>query len=169
MQQIKNMPGEEQGRLAHISVKRFLCMFCPINGAIGRADRSIRISGMTADTPTIPMRPDDNDNNNARINDELVPAFRARYAPPDEEIARGLLQEAATSAVVDARVKTRTIRLVAAIRAKTDGVGGIEAFLREYSLSTKEGLALMVLAEALLRVPDSTTADQLIEENVGAD
>ena len=41
---------------------------------------------MTADTPTIPMRPDDNDNNNARINDELVPAFRARYAPPDEEL-----------------------------------------------------------------------------------
>jgi RHH-type transcriptional regulator, proline utilization regulon repressor / proline dehydrogenase / delta 1-pyrroline-5-carboxylate dehydrogenase len=123
---------------------------------------------MTADTPTIPMRPDDNDNNNARINDELVPAFRARYAPPDEEIARGLLHEAATPAAADARVKTRAIRLVAAIRAKTDGVGGIEAFLREYSLSTKEGLALMVLAEALLRVPDSTTADQLIEDKLSA-
>ena len=51
-------------------------------------------------------------------------------------------------------------RLVAAIRAKAGGVGGIEDFLHEYSLSTKEGLALMVLAEALLRVPDNATADR---------
>ena len=39
--------------------------------------------------------------------------------------------------------------------------------LREYSLSTKEGLALMVLAEALLRVPDAATADRLIEDKLG--
>ena len=45
--------------------------------------------------------------------------------------------------------------LVEAIRAKADGLGGVEDFLHAYSLSTKEGLALMVLAEALLRVPDA--------------
>ena len=39
--------------------------------------------------------------------------------------------------------------------------------LREYALSTKEGLALMVLAEALLRVPDAATADRLIEDKLG--
>ena len=39
--------------------------------------------------------------------------------------------------------------------------------LREYSLSTREGLALMVLAEALLRVPDAATADRLIEDKLG--
>ena len=39
--------------------------------------------------------------------------------------------------------------------------------LREYSLSTREGLALMVLAEALLRVPDGDTADRLIEDKLG--
>ncbi len=46
------------------------------------------------------------------------------------------------------------------------GGGGVEAMLREYSLSTKEGLALMVLAEALLRVPDAATADRLIEDKL---
>jgi RHH-type proline utilization regulon transcriptional repressor/proline dehydrogenase/delta 1-pyrroline-5-carboxylate dehydrogenase len=39
--------------------------------------------------------------------------------------------------------------------------------LREFALSTKEGLALMVLAEALLRVPDARTADQFIEDKLG--
>ena len=47
------------------------------------------------------------------------------------------------------------------------GFGGVEEMLREYSLSTKEGLALMVLAEALLRVPDAATADRLIEDKLG--
>ena len=50
--------------------------------------------------------------------------------------------------------------------AKAGGLGGIEDFLHAYSLSTKEGLALMVLAEALLRVPDAATADRLIEDKL---
>ena len=59
-------------------------------------------------------------------------------------------------------------KLVEAIRAKAGGLGGVEEFLHAYSLSTKEGLALMVLAEALLRVPDSATADRLIEDKLAA-
>src|SRR5262249_21335243 len=54
------------------------------------------------------------------------------------------------------------------IRAKAHGLGGVEDFLHAYSLSTKEGLALMVLAEALLRVPDTVTADRLIEDKLAA-
>ena len=68
---------------------------------------------------------------------------------------------------IDARART----LVEAIRAKAGGLGGlggIEDFLHAYSLSTKEGLALMVLAEALLRVPDAATADRLIEDKLAA-
>ena len=45
-------------------------------------------------------------------------------------------------------------------------MGGVEDFLREYGLSTREGLALMVLAEALLRVPDALTQDRLIEDKL---
>src|SRR5690606_27870802 len=58
--------------------------------------------------------------------------------------------------------------LVAAVRARAGALGGIEDFLHQYALSTKEGLALMVLAEALLRVPDAATADRLIEEKLAS-
>ena len=57
-------------------------------------------------------------------------------------------------------------RLIEGIRAQAGGLGGIEDFLHAYSLSTRKGLALMVLAEALLRVPDAATADRLIEDKL---
>ncbi len=95
-------------------------------------------------------------------------AFCVPYAPPDEDIAADFLHTAPLPEEAEARVDVRAGALVRTIRAHAGGVGGIEDFLREYSLSTKEGLALMVLAEALLRVPDSTTADRLIEDKLSA-
>src|ERR1700678_1388947 len=95
-----------------------------------------------------------------------IPPFRAAYAPADEELAAEFLKAAPFAADAAARIDARASRLVAAIRGRTGGVGGIEDFLREYSLSTREGLALMVLAEALLRVPDAATADRLIEDKL---
>ena len=74
-----------------------------------------------------------------------VPVFEAAYAPPDEAIAPGLLAGAARATAFDARIDTRARRLVETIRARAGGLGGIEDFLHAYSLSTKEGLALMVL------------------------
>jgi RHH-type proline utilization regulon transcriptional repressor/proline dehydrogenase/delta 1-pyrroline-5-carboxylate dehydrogenase len=100
--------------------------------------------------------------------DASLPPFRAPYAPADEELAQRLLVAAARDQTAERRIDERARRLVAAIRARTGGLGGIEDFLHAYSLSTKEGLALMVLAEALLRVPDATTADQLIEDKLAA-
>ncbi len=94
--------------------------------------------------------------------------FRAPFAPPDEDLAAGFLRDAARDATAERRVDTRTRGLVAAIRARAGGLGGVEDFLHAYSLSTKEGLALMVLAEALLRVPDAVTADRLIEDKLAA-
>jgi RHH-type proline utilization regulon transcriptional repressor/proline dehydrogenase/delta 1-pyrroline-5-carboxylate dehydrogenase len=95
-----------------------------------------------------------------------VPAFTAPYAPPDEDIAARLLAIAQLDAAAEARIDARARRLIETIRARTGGLGGIEDFLHAYSLSTKEGLALMVLAEALLRVPDPATADRLIEDKL---
>src|SRR5260221_3555093 len=92
--------------------------------------------------------------------------LRAPYAPPDEEIAAGLLREAARARDAERRIDVYARRLIEGIRAGTGGLGGIEDFLHAYSLSTKEGLALMVLAEALLRVPDAATADRLIEDKL---
>ena len=75
-----------------------------------------------------------------------ISPFRAPYAPPDEELAAGFIEEARFPADAEARIDTRAGRLVEAIRSRGHGVGGIEDFLHEYSLSTREGLALMVLA-----------------------
>jgi RHH-type proline utilization regulon transcriptional repressor/proline dehydrogenase/delta 1-pyrroline-5-carboxylate dehydrogenase len=98
---------------------------------------------------------------------DILP-FRAPYAPADETIAVALLETAARSGEAEARVDARASRLVEAIRARAGGLGGVENFLHAYALSTKEGLALMVLAEALLRVPDAATADALIEDKLNA-
>ncbi len=97
-----------------------------------------------------------------------LPPFRAPYAPDDEEIAAAFLAAPDFDPAAEARIDQRAARLVAAVRSRSGGVGGIEAFLREYALSSKEGLALMVLAEALLRVPDPATADRLIEDKLAA-
>ncbi len=97
-----------------------------------------------------------------------LPAFHAAYAPADEPLAARLLAQAARPADAEARIDARARRYVEAIRAGSGGLGGVEEFLHEYSLSTKEGLALMVLAEALLRVPDDATADLLIEDKLSA-
>ncbi len=96
------------------------------------------------------------------------PPFRAAYAPDDAPLAAELLAKARRPAEAEARIDARARRYIAAIRARTGGLGGVEDFLQEYSLSTKEGLALMVLAEALLRVPDDATADLLIEDKLSA-
>src|SRR5439155_9113017 len=92
--------------------------------------------------------------------------FSVPYAPPDETVAAALLAGASRAAVPEQRIDQRARQLIEGIRAKTGGLGGIEDFLHAYSLSTKEGLALMVLAEALLRVPDAATADRLIEDKL---
>src|SRR5688572_24008009 len=97
-----------------------------------------------------------------------VSAFSAAYASPDEVIAARLLSSMRRSSEAEARIDGRARRLVEAIRSRTGGLGGVEDFLHAYSLSTKEGLALMVLAEALLRVPDADTANRLIEDKLSA-
>src|SRR5215470_7889501 len=97
---------------------------------------------------------------------DTAPLFSAPYAPSDEAIAPGLLREAARAGDAERRIDAYARRLIEGIRARAGGLGGIEDFLHAYSLSTKEGLALMVLAEALLRVPDAATADRLIEDKL---
>jgi RHH-type transcriptional regulator, proline utilization regulon repressor / proline dehydrogenase / delta 1-pyrroline-5-carboxylate dehydrogenase len=110
---------------------------------------------MIADTNTCPAADAD-----------TASLFSAPYAPPDEAIAASLLDEAARASEAERRIDGYARRLVEGIRARAGGLGGIEDFLHAYSLSTKEGLALMVLAEALLRVPDAATADRLIEDKL---
>ncbi|MEW6640944.1 MAG: bifunctional proline dehydrogenase/L-glutamate gamma-semialdehyde dehydrogenase PutA [Pseudomonadota bacterium] len=87
--------------------------------------------------------------------------------PDDRAIATHLLAGARLTPEREARIDAVATRLIAAIRAEPAGLGGVEEMLREFALSTREGLALMVLAEALLRVPDAVTADRFIEDKLG--
>src|SRR5271156_1351434 len=96
-----------------------------------------------------------------------LPAFTAPYAADDVALATGLLEAAPLSTERELRIDRTATRLIDAIRADDDRLGGVEDMLREFALSTKEGLALMVLAEALLRVPDARTADRFIEDKLG--
>ena len=95
------------------------------------------------------------------------PPFLAAYAPADEDLVGGFLAEADLGAGAEARIDREATRIIRHIRETGGLVGALEDFLAEYGLSTKEGLALMVLAEALLRVPDAETADRLIEDKLG--
>ncbi len=66
------------------------------------------------------------------------------------------------------RVEAKASELVNKVRASKRKSGEMEAFLQQYSLTTEEGLALMGMAEALLRIPDSRTAKALIRDKVGS-
>ena len=65
-----------------------------------------------------------------------------------------------------ARVRDVAVELVRTARKITKARGLMDSFLQEFTLSNREGLALMCLAEALLRVPDAATADKLIAERI---
>src|SRR3974390_3192289 len=94
--------------------------------------------------------------------------FASPYSEADEGVAARLLDAARLADESERRIERLARDLITAIRQHRSGLGGIEELLHAYSLSTKEGLALMVLAEALLRVPDAATADQLIEDKLAA-
>ncbi len=97
-----------------------------------------------------------------------VPGFAADYAPADEVLVPLLLAETKHAPDMEGRVAQRARGYITTIRQAHGGIGGLEDFMHDYSLSTREGLALMSLAEALLRVPDAATQDRLIEDKLGA-
>src|SRR3990172_7341559 len=65
------------------------------------------------------------------------------------------------------RIKATARKFVETVRANRKRFGGLDSFLQEFGLSTREGIALMCLAEALLRIPDPETADRLIRDKIG--
>lgn len=92
-------------------------------------------------------------------------SMRDNVLPNEADALRRLIDTAALSQKVRLDATTTATKLVHEVRgAKNPGL--MEVFLAEYGLSTKEGVALMCLAEALLRVPDSQTIDALIEDKI---
>ena len=93
-------------------------------------------------------------------------AVTAAYRRAEPDCVRDLLPEATLSAAELAQARALAHRLVTALRAKGTR-GPVEGLVREYALSSQEGVALMCLAEALLRIPDIPTRDALIRDKIG--
>ncbi|HSA82526.1 MAG TPA: proline dehydrogenase family protein, partial [Geminicoccaceae bacterium] len=90
---------------------------------------------------------------------------RAQRADEAASVAT-LLAEAAVDPDQRPRIQARALRLAGRVREAGGDQLGVEAFLHEYSLSTREGIMLMCLAEALLRIPDPETSDRLIRDKL---
>ncbi|MFQ5785136.1 MAG: bifunctional proline dehydrogenase/L-glutamate gamma-semialdehyde dehydrogenase PutA, partial [Alphaproteobacteria bacterium] len=99
--------------------------------------------------------------------DTLRAAVRDAYRADETACVNALLREAELPADALGRIAARAAQLVEKVRAGRRGAGGIDAFLHEYGLSSQEGVVLMCLAEALLRIPDSETANRLIRDKLG--
>src|SRR5690606_14459785 len=86
----------------------------------------------------------------------------------DEEVAvQALLPQAAAYSARHDETTRLARRLIEPLRDKRSHAAGIDALMHAFPLSSEEGVALMCLAEALLRIPDRETADRLIADRIG--
>jgi RHH-type proline utilization regulon transcriptional repressor/proline dehydrogenase/delta 1-pyrroline-5-carboxylate dehydrogenase len=97
--------------------------------------------------------------------DALREKIRANYLPDEQAAVKRLVEAAGLSCQDREAITARAVELVKAVRGSSDP-RLMEVFLSAYGLSTKEGVALMCLAEALLRVPDAETMDDLIADKI---
>ena len=87
-----------------------------------------------------------------------------RSSPTSRTTVRRLAAEAATDDAAKRAVEAQATAWIEGVRERQSGSAGIEQFLTEYDLGTHEGVLLMCIAEALLRIPDAATADRLIRD-----
>ena len=98
--------------------------------------------------------------------------FRAEmnrlYLADEKEVMEELLPMARLDEAARSRVVRQAEEFVHTVRRKGVRKGGISAFMQQYDLSSQEGVVLMCLAEALIRVPDAETADKLIQDKISS-
>ncbi len=88
------------------------------------------------------------------------------YLADEEQLVRQLADAADPGEMARERIQGAAAQLVRAVRRDKAKEGGIDAFLQQYDLSSEEGVLLMCIAEALLRIPDADTADKLIADKI---
>jgi RHH-type proline utilization regulon transcriptional repressor/proline dehydrogenase/delta 1-pyrroline-5-carboxylate dehydrogenase len=98
--------------------------------------------------------------------DPLRARLRAQYRAEEAGVVEMLLAQAELPPATQDRIAARARALVEKVRENRVGQGGIDAFMHAYELSSKEGVVLMCLAEALLRIPDPETANLLIKDKL---
>ncbi len=96
-----------------------------------------------------------------------APDIAAHYLSDETAVLDKLCDQARLDEAGTERVLADGRKLAAAMRERAADTSGIDSFMVEYDLSSHEGVVLMCLAEALLRIPDSATADQLIADKLG--
>ena len=96
----------------------------------------------------------------------VAAAVNPRYLADETPLVRELADLARVGPEEAAAVRDTALRLVESVRRNRKRVSGLDAFLQQYDLSSQEGVVLMCLAEALLRVPDKATADRLIADKL---
>jgi RHH-type proline utilization regulon transcriptional repressor/proline dehydrogenase/delta 1-pyrroline-5-carboxylate dehydrogenase len=99
--------------------------------------------------------------------DRLRAAISAATRRPEQECLPPLLEAAALPPERSRAARALASRLITTLRAQGPRLG-VEALVQEYALTSEEGVALMCLAEALLRIPDAETQDALIRDKIGA-
>lgn len=97
----------------------------------------------------------------------LRQAITDAWLAGEETCVRNLLEQARLPDAQQQQVQDIAADLVRRVRLRAKDQGAIEAFMRQYDLGSEEGVLLMCVAEALLRIPDQATADQLIRDKLG--
>ncbi|MEP2550698.1 MAG: bifunctional proline dehydrogenase/L-glutamate gamma-semialdehyde dehydrogenase PutA, partial [Marinomonas sp.] len=92
-------------------------------------------------------------------------ALQSDYRADENTVIAQRLAQAAPASAVHAEAEQLAAAMIEGARGRK--ASGIDAFLQQFGLDTEEGIALMCLAEALLRVPDAATADLLIKDKIG--
>ncbi len=98
--------------------------------------------------------------------DELWQEISHNYSTDENNYLKELLNLAELTSADIQHITDKATALVQSVRKNYSASDSIEAFLQQYSLDTKEGIALMCLAEALLRIPDADVANGLIKDKI---
>jgi len=98
----------------------------------------------------------------------LRAAITRAFLADEAQVLESLLPLARVNDAQLQRIECGARALVMDVRARNRAADAAQAFLREYDLSSQEGVVLMCLAEALLRIPDAHTADQFIQDKLGS-
>ena len=96
----------------------------------------------------------------------LRAAITAAWRRDEREAVQWLLDQVKPNHAAQEKIQDLARSLVQAVREKRTRSSGVDALMHEFSLSSEEGVALMCLAEALLRIPDHQTADRLIADKI---
>ncbi|WP_193184094.1 trifunctional transcriptional regulator/proline dehydrogenase/L-glutamate gamma-semialdehyde dehydrogenase [Nisaea sediminum] len=162
--------AEKVGRTPHWLVKQSLL------GAIERIERGEPLDGYLAAEAGVDLedgpatsdpgpRPFLDFAQGVQAQSVLRARITAAYRKPETQCLPYLISEASLAPAKLKAASDLARKLVEALREKSVG-GGVEGLIHEYDLSSQEGVALMCLAEALLRIPDRQTRDALIRDKI---